>query len=595
MANLRIASELELPLEAVTQTFAVLAKRGVGKTYFVLVLVEEMLKHGLQVVVADPVGVTWGLRASADGKGPGLPIVVLGGDHGDLPLEEAAGKLIADLVVDERLSVVLDLARFRKGEQVRFMTDFAEQLYHRNRNPLHLVLDEADAFAPQRPLPGQQRMLGAIEDIVRRGRARGLGVSLVTQRSAVLNKDVLTQVEVLVALRTIAPQDRAAIDEWIKVHGTPEQREQLMSSLPSLPIGTAWVWSPGWLDLFQQVRVRKRETFDSSATPEVGKKISAPKRLADVDLEQLRSKLSATVERAKADDPRTLRAQIAQLHRQLKTSAVVAPPPQVDPRVPHLERELAAARGEIEQMAVAADRRLAALARMRDALAPVLAELNAIVGDARGVPVAPMVTAPGPVPRIDPVPREHRRPPPSSPAPRPERIQSSAVTVPQQRILDALASFEAVGLVDISKSNAAVFADQSPTSSAFANNLGSLRTRGLISYPSRGRVTLTDDGRALATATEQIGSLEQLHEAWARRLSRPQWAILEPLIRAYPEPLARDALAEQAGQSATSSGYANNLGSLRSLGLLDYPGPRQVVATGVLFPPLPLGVRDDRA
>jgi uncharacterized protein len=167
------------------------------------VLVEELLKHGVQVVVADPVGVTWGLRASADGTRPGLPIVVLGGDHGDLPLDVASGQLIADLVVDERLSVVLDLSLLRKGQQVQFMTDFAEQLYHRNRAPLHLVLDEADAFGPQRPMKGQERMLGAMEDLVRRGRARGLGVSLVTQRAAVLNKDLLTQVEVLVALRTI--------------------------------------------------------------------------------------------------------------------------------------------------------------------------------------------------------------------------------------------------------------------------------------------------------------------------------------------------------------------------------------------------------
>ncbi len=52
------------------------------------------------------------------------------------------------------------------------MTDFAERLYHRNRDPLHLVLDEADTFAPQRTDPGGQRLLGAIEDLVRRGRAR---------------------------------------------------------------------------------------------------------------------------------------------------------------------------------------------------------------------------------------------------------------------------------------------------------------------------------------------------------------------------------------------------------------------------------------
>jgi DNA helicase HerA-like ATPase len=190
--TLQISRELSLPAEAVSETFAILAKRGAGKTYTAAVMVEELLKAGLQVVVVDPVGVWWGLRASADGTREGLPIAILGGEHGDVPLDVAAGEIIANVVVEEGLSVVLDLSHCRKGEQTRFMTDFAERLYYKNREPLHLVLDEADAFAPQRPMKGQERLLGAIEDLVRRGRARGLGVTLVTQRAAVLNKDVLT-------------------------------------------------------------------------------------------------------------------------------------------------------------------------------------------------------------------------------------------------------------------------------------------------------------------------------------------------------------------------------------------------------------------
>lgn len=70
----------------------ILAKRGAGKTYTALVLVEELLGAGAQVVVADPVGVWWGPRAAANGKDPGLPIVVMGGDHGDVPLEASAGR-----------------------------------------------------------------------------------------------------------------------------------------------------------------------------------------------------------------------------------------------------------------------------------------------------------------------------------------------------------------------------------------------------------------------------------------------------------------------------------------------------------------------
>jgi len=180
--GLTLGPGLVLPVEAVTETFAILAKRGAGKTYTAAVLVEEMMGAGLPVVIVDPVGVWWGLRSSADGTGEGLPVVIFGGDHADLPLAETAGELLADLVVDERVPAVLDLSALSKSAARRFMTDFAERLYHRNRDPLHLVLDEADAFAPQRTDPGGQRLLGAIEDLVRRGRARGIGLIMISQR-----------------------------------------------------------------------------------------------------------------------------------------------------------------------------------------------------------------------------------------------------------------------------------------------------------------------------------------------------------------------------------------------------------------------------
>jgi len=38
--SLRIAENLELPRDAITQTFAILARRGVGKTYTASVVVE---------------------------------------------------------------------------------------------------------------------------------------------------------------------------------------------------------------------------------------------------------------------------------------------------------------------------------------------------------------------------------------------------------------------------------------------------------------------------------------------------------------------------------------------------------------------------
>lgn len=52
----------------------------------------------------------------------------------------------------------------------------------------------------------------------------------------------------------------------------------------------------------------------------------------------------------------------------------------------------------------------------------------------------------------------------------------------------------------------------------------------------------------------------------------------------FLEPSAgKDDLAVATGQSPTSGGYFNNLGRLRSLGLIDYPRPGFVVAKSVLF------------
>src|SRR5579884_67813 len=212
MKGITLSSDVRLPIDAVTQTFAVLGKRGSGKTNTSGVMTEQMIRAGLPVVAVDPIGVWWGLRYDADGKSPGLPVVILGGEHADVPIEESSGAVIADFVIEHRATAVLDLGLFTKGAQRRFMVDFAERLYLKNRDALHVVLDECDTFVPQRIDHGGERLVGAINDIVRKGRARGLGVTLISQRPALVNKDVLSQIECLIVHRMTGPQDRDAIE-----------------------------------------------------------------------------------------------------------------------------------------------------------------------------------------------------------------------------------------------------------------------------------------------------------------------------------------------------------------------------------------------
>jgi len=325
LKKLHISDDLSLPLDFVTQTQAILAKRGVGKSYTASVEAEELLKAGQQVVVIDPTGAWFGLKSSADGKSAGFPIAVFGGEHDDVPLEEHAGEVIAQAIVERRFSAILDLSLFRKGQVCRFMWPFLETLYRQNREAMHLIVDEADAIAPQKPFGEEARMLGAMEDVVRRGRRRGIGCTLITQRPQVLNKNVLTQCEIVCCLRLIHPKDIDALEEWVNVHGDPDRAKEMIASLPALPVGTAWFWAPGWGDIFQQVHIRKRETFDSSATPKAGETQRTPKVLAPIDIAQLGQQISATVQRAKENDPAQLKRKIAELQKQVASQKPAAP------------------------------------------------------------------------------------------------------------------------------------------------------------------------------------------------------------------------------------------------------------------------------
>src|SRR5689334_12880863 len=98
MRRLNIAEGVSLPLEWMTLATVVYGARGSGKTTLGRVVAEEIAAAGQRFCAIDLKGDWWGLKATADGKGEGLPVVVFGGDHADLPLEETAGAFIADTI-----------------------------------------------------------------------------------------------------------------------------------------------------------------------------------------------------------------------------------------------------------------------------------------------------------------------------------------------------------------------------------------------------------------------------------------------------------------------------------------------------------------
>jgi DNA helicase HerA-like ATPase len=298
----------DLPAAALDERIAIVGTSGSGKTYAAKGLVERLLETGARVAVVDPLGVWWGLRASADGSAPGYPVVVFGGRHADVPITAEIGAALGRLIGSQALACVIDLSELGSGAaRRRFMALFAEALYETNREPLHLVLDEADLWSPQRPLPDQTGLLGRIEEIVRRGRVRGFIPWLITQRPAVVHKDVLSQADILIAMKLTASQDRDAIGAWIEGQADRQQGKQILGDLPRVQRGEGYLWAPGH-DVLARVMFPVIRTFDSSRTPRRGERIATPRTLAEVDLTAIVAALAVS-ETGEDGDPKSDRRQ----------------------------------------------------------------------------------------------------------------------------------------------------------------------------------------------------------------------------------------------------------------------------------------------
>jgi hypothetical protein len=519
-------------------------------------MAEKMYEAGLPWVAIDPKGDWWGLRSSADGKGAGLPIPIFGGLHGDMPLVPESGRLMAELIVEHNLTCILDVSRFSKAARVRFLTAFAERLYELHQadpQPRHLFLEEADRVVPQKVTADMAPCVGAFSDIVRLGGSFGLGATLISQRSAVINKDVLTQVETMIALRTTSPQDRKVIRDWMEHHAITSE---IVDSLPGLLSGEAWVSSSFFLtehgqEAIQRVRFLQRSTFDSGATPAVGQQRKVA-TLADIDLPGLETRLAAVVEKAAYDDPKTLRRRIAELERQPRPAAGPSPD------AARLTAENAALRAELADAAAKPPVEVPVLQPGElAAIEQKIAELRDLA-DGLQIALSRAAQRPAPAPRPVPVPA----PAPVRPAVVPA-VEGMPLGRAHRAIMTVLAQFpEGRTITQI-----AMLTGYSSKGGGFRNALGALRTAGYIGRSEP--VLATPEGlAALGGAWEPLPEGPALLEHWAGQLGKAEALILRTVVTAWPETISRTEVAEQTGYAPDGGGFRNALGRLRTLLLI---------------------------
>jgi Predicted ATPase len=307
------------------ESIAVLGRRGSGKSMTAGVLVEEMLAAGIPMTLIDIESEMWGLRER-------YPLLVVGrSQHADVDVAvENAGKLAA-WVWENNASVILDFGTFEADgiqktdyDEIReFLLNYLQVLWakaDRDRRAHMLLLEEAQEFIPQ---GGVSPLKNLLIRYAKRGRKRGLGMVVVSQRSAAVDKDVLSQAGVLFLHRVTHPTD-------IKVYADLLSRStrEVGPMIRPLQPGQAVVM---YNDEPRVVQIRQRHTFHGGATPDGSMALPT---LKTFDKQVLNSLRAAFASAAPLETVTALQAEVTRLQ------AVVA---ERDTKIAQLEKERAKA------------------------------------------------------------------------------------------------------------------------------------------------------------------------------------------------------------------------------------------------------------
>ncbi len=206
---------------------------------------------------------------------------------------------LSDLVKEGQTSII-DLKGCDTDLQETLVNRVVRKLFEARKMgkipPMMLVVEEAHNFSPQQ---GVAKSSATLRTVAAEGRKFGLGLCVVTQRPAKIDKNVLSQCATQIILKLTSPNDIKAVAQSIE--GFTEGMED---DIQGLPIGVALI-TGAKLSRPMIVEIRVRETKhggeDVSIVSAKGKKegkaaVKEAKKIAKEEAEQVVEDDAATAD-----------------------------------------------------------------------------------------------------------------------------------------------------------------------------------------------------------------------------------------------------------------------------------------------------------
>ncbi len=254
MKELHISDDLDFNLEEIIgKCIGIMGIRGSGKSNTAGVIFEELLKHNYPLTVVDIDGEYFGLKEEYE-------LLVIGeGKNVDINIEPEDAPQVAEISLKQSIPVVLDLSGYLKEDQHEMLKHYFTALWNwagKLRKPYMIGIEESHEFIPQ----GKKNELKEIiTRLSLRGRKRGLGAVIISQRSAKVEKDVLTQAGMLFLHRVVHEADMKVYNDLL-----PWKKGKVRDKVNTLDTGDCI-----YLDEKEtkQIYVRERSTFHAGFTP----------------------------------------------------------------------------------------------------------------------------------------------------------------------------------------------------------------------------------------------------------------------------------------------------------------------------------------
>ncbi len=256
----------------VTGRTCVLGSSGSGKSYTVGVLCEELCRNDVPFAIVDTEGEHTGLKEKYE--------AIWVGEERDSDLSWDSLDLV-DLAkqAPDISPLILDVSDLTdpKEKVATFIGALYDTLTER-RVPYLVVVEEADKFIPQY---GQRVPIFA--EVARRGRKRGMGLMICSQRPSLVDKNVLSQCGNQLIGKLIIQNDLQSVAQFFPGKGLPKE-------LTALKAGQFFAMG-GFSPKPSLVTVRRRVTKPGGVTPALSKRVVkkyvGPVKVKTVSLDEL--------------------------------------------------------------------------------------------------------------------------------------------------------------------------------------------------------------------------------------------------------------------------------------------------------------------